>query len=139
MNSMIFFAAIAALSLFLSLIVLGIFIIYWQRANIEYAKIDSEIERLKKENKTIVTGAVGVGERLLKFEKLLQTLIWRQDTVELRDCGLTTYTHATKLAEKGSSTSELIDTCGLSRAEAELIKMLNEHKIPVIDNDNLAS
>jgi hypothetical protein len=42
-----------------------------------------------------------------------------------RDPASPAYEMASKLARKGASTEELMDTCGLSRGEVDLITMLN--------------
>jgi hypothetical protein len=48
---------------------------------------------------------------------------------ELRNLSLSSYSHAAKMAEKGFSEDELMVSLGLTKAEAQLVKMINKRQI----------
>ncbi|OOZ42146.1 hypothetical protein BOW53_00785 [Solemya pervernicosa gill symbiont] len=73
----------------------------------------------------LCSGAVGVGNRLNKLEQRLRSQNERQDQLDLRTSGERPYLQAGKLVHSGASIDELINTCGLTRGEAELIFMMN--------------
>ena len=91
-------------------------------------KLEQENVKLKKDLRIIGSSAVGVGQRLNKFEDYMQRLSSRQDVAELKQGATASYSHAIKIVEIGGSIDDIIDGCGLTRAEAELITML--HKKP---------
>lgn len=51
----------------------------------------------------------------------------RISRVEVRDSQTGSYQHAAKLVELGAQQEEVAQTCGLSRAEADLVALVNRH------------
>lgn len=50
----------------------------------------------------------------------------RQDSIDLRDGAEHAYRMAIKMARRGAPPSELADTCGLTRGEAELLSLMHQ-------------
>lgn len=70
-------------------------------------------------------GSIGLGGRFLKLEKELQSLSSVVDEVHSQVQSNTPYAHAIALAQKGSSTEDLMELCHISRNEAELLLMVH--------------
>ncbi|MDP1708231.1 MAG: DUF2802 domain-containing protein [Gammaproteobacteria bacterium] len=67
--------------------------------------------------------------RFEQFERQLQYLSRRQNQLELRDPVTQTYEPAIRMVRSGADVEELVSTCGLARAEAELIMMLHRNVV----------
>ncbi|MBD3609872.1 MAG: DUF2802 domain-containing protein [Gammaproteobacteria bacterium] len=104
-------------------LVLVIFVIRLQRSK---CRMQEELHQLKSDMRAIVSAAVGVGERVHLLEKSFKQLSQRQEQqLDQADPEGQTFQQAIKMAQKGSSVDELIDICGLTRGEAELVSMLH--------------
>jgi hypothetical protein len=86
---------------------------------------EGEIARLKQEMRALCSGAVGMGDHLRQIERSLKGLSERHDRLELRDPGERPYAQAIRLVHNGAGAGEIAETCGLTRGEAELIRMLH--------------
>ncbi|GAB4356605.1 MAG: hypothetical protein Kow006_23770 [Gammaproteobacteria bacterium] len=84
-----------------------------------------EIERMQQELRALCSGAVGLGDHLRQLERGLKGLSERHDRLELKDPGERPYAQAIRLVHNGAGVHEIADTCGLTRSEAELIRMLH--------------
>lgn len=88
----------------------------------------AEMARLKKDIRGVCTGAVGISHRLNSLEGNLQDLNVRQDSTEMKEPGFASYSHAIKMVEMGGSIEDVVKSCGLNRAEAELVSVLHRKK-----------
>lgn len=126
----------------LSLLVAGVAIMQVKRNAREdkeqEQRLNQRIEKLENELSAMMDGAFGVASHLQKVETNLKTTTQRQEQMQQRDMGNLPYNEAVRLASKGADVSELVEHCGLSRSEAELVEMLHkksqstkidEHKI----------
>lgn len=84
-----------------------------------------KIALLREDISALYSGAVGIGKRLTNIERRLRLVNHRQDKFELRDIDQASYDHAVRMVKKGADIMELVDSCGISKGEAELIKLLN--------------
>ncbi|MDO8273156.1 MAG: DUF2802 domain-containing protein [Gammaproteobacteria bacterium] len=89
------------------------------------ARIDADIEVLRKEITAVGQGAVGLGKRLQVLQRRQQSTERRQEDLEFKDVGNIAITHANKLVQMGAATDELMSTCGLSQAEANLVSLMH--------------
>jgi hypothetical protein len=116
--------AFAATALNLLLLVALLVIV---RANIRrHGGNRSVIDSLQSDLAVLCKAAVGVDRRITRLEQQQKLQHERQDKLELRDSGMQSYGQAAKLVQKGADINELMDTCGLSFGEAELIKILHQ-------------
>lgn len=86
---------------------------------------DEEMARIRQDMHALCAGAVGLGDRLRRLESEQRALADRHERLELKDPGERPYTHAIRLVHSGAPVAEIADTCGLTRSEAELLKMLH--------------
>lgn len=83
---------------------------------------------LYRDLRALTAAAVGVGERVLELERRQRHLAERQDSVDIYDAANQPYEQAIRMVQRGAKVSELVDICGLSQGEAELISMLHRMK-----------
>ena len=91
----------------------------------ERARLAREAEVVRGDMRALVSAAVGVGERVMRLERQLTQLAERQDQLDLNDPAHQSYQQAIRMARRGSDMNELIEVCGLTRGEAELVAMLH--------------
>ncbi len=89
------------------------------------ARIDADIQLLRKEVTAVGQGAVGLGKRLQVLQRRQQSTERRQEDLEFKDVGNIAISHANKLVQMGAATDELMSTCGLSQAEANLVSLMH--------------
>ncbi|GEM_PF-171157 len=73
-------------------------------------------------------GAMGVGRKVLNLEKQLHALTISFDEMKNNDPAKVSYSEASRLVELGAGVEDLMNTCGISRPEAELVSALTESK-----------
>ena len=86
---------------------------------------DQRIKDLAKRLDDYQNGTVRMGEAIHELGETLATLPDRLERLEQRDPSSVTFSQAAKLVGMGASVSELTETCGLTRAEAELMSKLH--------------
>ncbi|MFJ4430083.1 DUF2802 domain-containing protein [Pseudomonas sp. NPDC089395] len=86
---------------------------------------DQRIKDLAKSLEDYQNGTVRMGEAIHELRTTLATLPDRLERLEQRDPSNVTFTQAARLVGMGASVSELTETCGLTRAEAELMSKLH--------------
>jgi hypothetical protein len=107
---------------------LATMLLFWvmmQRSRKAQQQLHEQIDSLRTDINALYSGAVGIGKRLNNIERKLRLNSERQDKLELRDVDQASYDHAARLVKKGAEVNELVDSCGISKGEAELIKLLN--------------
>ncbi len=96
-----------------------------QRLRLEQQSDRQRIRQLENDLGALCTASAGEGEHVVRLEQLMRGLSERQDTLELRASTEQPYDRASKLAQDGASVDDLVNSCGLTRAEAELVVMLH--------------
>lgn len=84
-----------------------------------------ELRGLRDDMSALCAGAVGLGERQARLELQLRHLRERQEEFELQEPDSRPYAQAINLVHKGATAEEIVSTCGLTQAEANLIVMLH--------------
>ena len=82
------------------------------------------LKQMEQELGALCSAAAGAGDHLVKLEQKVKRIIERQNLLELRASGDRPYTQASQLVHSGADIEELVDTCGLTRGEAELLVMM---------------
>ena len=101
----------------------------WTRKRLEV--FEQQIQKQQKsehvfdEITALNAGSIGLGGRFLKLEKELQTLAVRLDEIHSQVQSNTPYAHAINLAQKGSTSEDIMELCEISRNEAELLLMMH--------------
>lgn len=96
------------------------------------ARQDAALSSLQNDLRALCNAAVGMGDRVNQMERRLRQVSERQEALGLRqeqlnqeDPEARAYSQAIKMAHKGANVDDLIDVCGLSRGEAELVAMMH--------------
>jgi len=102
----------------------------WTRKRLE--AFEQQIQKQQKsehvldEITALNAGSIGLGGRFLKLEKEFQALAMHLDEIHSQIQSNTPYAHAIHLAQKGSSSKEIVELCEISLNEAELILMMHK-------------
>ncbi len=98
-------------------------------AMVRYRAIQDELHRVvtavQQQLNVVTSGAVGVGEKLSGVEQHLRRTMEKQQELEHRDPGQLPYSQAVRLIAMGATAEDLVHSCGLSRAEADLVFLLH--------------
>lgn len=86
--------------------------------------LQHRIQLLEQDMGALCSASVGAGEHVVKLEQQVKRMIERQDQLELRAAGDRPYTQANQLVNKGADIEDLMESCGLTRGEAELLVMM---------------
>jgi len=89
---------------------------------------DQRIKELAKRLDTYLAGSVRMGQELHELRRLVAPLPDKLQQMEQRDPSSLSFTQAARLAGMGASIDDLTQSCGLSKAEAELVSKLNQAK-----------
>lgn len=95
--------------------------------------LQEKIALLENELSAMMDGAFGVANQLQQVEMNLKDTNQRQEQIQQRDLGNLPYNEAVRLANKGASVDDLVEQCGLSRSEAELVELLHKKSPPLVD------
>ena len=82
------------------------------------------LQQTEQELSALCSASVGAGSHVVKLEQQVQRMVDRLDMLELRTGGDRPYQQASQMVNKGADIGELIDSCGLTRGEAELLVMM---------------
>lgn len=88
----------------------------------------NDIDVLRRDLRALTTAALGVGKRVTRMERQQRQLADRpepQAPVVIHDAANQPYEQAIRMVQHGSSTDDLVNICGLSESEAELIRMMH--------------
>lgn len=121
-----------ALSLLISVIALAVAVKTLLRVRQQEMHMEKMVQRLSKELMTFNSGSVGMGQRLVAMEKRLQTAPKPAQKIDYyNDDDFQPYSQAAQLFKMGLDSEEVARRCGLSRAEASLIQMMqmNANKV----------
>ncbi|MBD3669941.1 MAG: DUF2802 domain-containing protein [Gammaproteobacteria bacterium] len=117
--------AVASLAAVTLLLTVAFLLLVWRLQRLR-RRHDEQVQALQSDMRALVSAAIGVGERVHRIEKSLREVSHRQEQqLDQTDPGGQTYQQAIKMAQKGAAAEELIEICGLTRGEADLIAMLH--------------
>lgn len=90
------------------------------------------LRSVQNDMRALCSAAVAVGERMNRFERSQRQLLERQNELGQRqerlgkeDTEEFSFAQAVKMAQKGASVDDLVEICGLTRGEAELVAMMH--------------
>lgn len=85
------------------------------------------IQKLMREVAASSSGSVGMGQRLLAMEKRLQSDTKKPEKIDYyNDDEFQPYSQAAQMFKMGMDCDEVARRCGLSRAEASLLEMMQK-------------
>ena len=86
------------------------------------------VDELSKEVQGISHGSMGVGRKVIALEKRVEQLEALIEEMHKNDPSKVSYSEASRLVELGAGIEDLMNSCGISRPEAELVSALTESK-----------
>ncbi len=92
------------------------------------AERDRRISELSKRLDAYLAGSVRMGEELHELRRIVAPLPDKLSQIEQRDPSNLSFTQAARLVGLGASVDDLTQSCGLSKAEAELVSKLHQPK-----------
>ena len=125
---------LAALLLLSSVAVLVYAVVRLRRSQQQLANVEDELAALRNSLVIYNEGAQGIGRRLVQAEQQLKGVVNDQAQL-INQLGEQPYTEAARFVAQGLDVDEIVRQCSLSRAEVELMKLLNERQpaAPAID------
>ena len=114
------------LSLTATALLVGYVLFLRHAMNKQAASHSESIKAVNQELQAIGSGSMGVGRKLIMLEKQIAELKHNQDEMVKNDPNRVSYTEATRLVELGADVEDLMNSCGISRPEAELVTALSQ-------------
>ncbi|NQD95669.1 DUF2802 domain-containing protein [Pseudomonas sp. CrR25] len=90
---------------------------------------DQRIKELAKRLDAYLAGSVRMGEELHELRRIVAPLPDKLTQIEQRDPSSLSFTQAARLVGLGASVDDLTQSCGLTKAEAELVSKLHQSKL----------
>lgn len=90
--------------------------------------IKERCDILGRELHATASGSMGVGQRLVACERQLHELRTTVDEMRQNDPLRISYDEASRLVDLGADIDDLMNTCGISRPEAELVSALKKRQ-----------
>lgn len=91
----------------------------------ELRQTREDVAHLQADLAALCKSSVGAGDHVVKLEHQVNRLLERQTQTEMRTSSERPYSAAIQLVQQGADADELIEKCGLTRGEADLIAMLH--------------
>lgn len=85
-------------------------------------------DNLSEEVQGMSKTAISVGKRVIELEKHIAVLEAKIEEIQKNDPAKVSYSEAARLVELGAGIEDLMNACGISRPEAELVRALTESK-----------
>lgn len=116
------------LSLFFSVLAMVIAFICLKRVQQQAQATEKLLQKAMREIAASTSGSVGMGQRLIAMEKRLQTQDKKAEKIDYyNDEEFQPYSQAAQLFKMGIDCDEVARRCGLSRAEASLLEMMQKN------------
>ncbi len=114
-------------SLAISLLALILAIISLKATRRQADSSEKLLQKLARDLAASTSGSVGMGQRLLAMEKRLQTTQKQSEKIDVyNDDEFQPYSQAAQLFQMGLDAEEVARRCGLSRAEASLLEVMQK-------------
>lgn len=82
------------------------------------------LQQIEQEIGALCSASMGAGEHVVRLEQQVQRIVERQNQLDMRVNVERPYSQASQLVNRGANIEELVETCGLTRGEAELLVMM---------------
>lgn len=97
-----------------------------EQQQVQACGFEQRLRELNKRLDTYLTGSIRMGEELYELRRVVAPLPEKLNQIEQRDPSSLSFTQAARLVGMGASVDDLTQSCGLSKAEAELISRLHQ-------------
>lgn len=98
-----------------------------RRRNRQLQALVSRLETLEKQSSMVLSGSLGMGQRITALEKRLRHVQAAQDDFRQNDLDFS-YTQAQKLIEQGVDARTVAANSGLSASEVGLMQLLHQQQ-----------
>lgn len=92
------------------------------------AALKERCDTLGRELHATTSGSMGMGQRLVSCERQLHEMRATLDEMRQNDPLRISYDEASRLVDLGADIDDLMNTCGISRPEAELVSALRKRQ-----------
>ncbi|PWG63671.1 DUF2802 domain-containing protein [Sediminicurvatus halobius] len=92
----------------------------------ELARIEAQSRDTAEQFRGLTAGTVGQSRNLARLQQDLERLRERLDQVASQEGGGAAFEQAIRMARKGHPAGEIMETCGLSQMEADLVVLLHQ-------------
>jgi uncharacterized protein DUF2802 len=92
-------------------------------------ELKQRCEDLGREIHATASGSMGMGQRVVGCERQLHELRGTLDEMRQNDPLRISYDEASRLVDLGADIDDLMNTCGISRPEAELVSALRKRQV----------
>ena len=92
------------------------------------AELKERCETIGREVHATSSGSMGVGQRVVACERQLHELRGTLEEMRQNDPLRISYDEASRLVDLGADIEDLMNTCGISRPEAELVSALRKRQ-----------
>jgi hypothetical protein len=82
------------------------------------------VQQVEQELGALCKASLAAGDHVVRLERQVERIMERQNALEMRLSSERPYRHASELVHNGADIEELVDSCGLTRGEAELLVMM---------------
>lgn len=90
---------------------------------------DRRLKELSRRLDAYLAGSIQMGDELHELRRVVAPLPDKLSQMEQRDPSSLSFTQAARLAGMGASVDDLTQSCGLSKAEAELVSKMQQAKL----------
>ena len=97
-----------------------------EQQQVQARGFEQRLRELNKRLDTYLTGSIRMGEELYELRRVVAPLPEKLNQIEQRDPSSLSFTQAARLVGMGAGVDDLTQSCGLSKAEAELISRLHQ-------------
>lgn len=107
-----------------------------QQLQMELAEQKQQLLATQEELRALSNASIGMGNKLFNQDKRWFDLQNRIEEMAKNDPARVSYSEASRLVELGAGIEDLMNSCGISRPEAELVTALSrkqQERIPVIN------
>lgn len=112
------------------LTVMSAYLVYFKRrAGKQQQLLEVQVQALASEVQGLSHASMGIGRRALHLDKEIEVLKSGIDEMRSNDPTTVSYSEASRLVELGAGVEDLMNTCGISRPEAELVSALTQSKV----------
>ncbi len=122
-----------------SLVVTSVMVVYVLRAKRQIKQTEAYltglVDELSKEVRALGNSSMGIGRKALSIEDRLDALKSQFEVMQKNDPINISYAEAMRLVSLGAGVEDLMDSCGISRPEAELVTALSQHRqddVPIL-------
>ncbi|WP_020410445.1 DUF2802 domain-containing protein [Hahella ganghwensis] len=107
----------------------GALMLYIRQQRHYIQDLEKRLETFDEQLLMVSDSGKGVGRKVVALDKRMKAAERKQKELESNDVQQVSYNEAVRLLSLGADVDDVMTTCGLSRAEADLIKVLHNSQM----------